>query len=80
MHMEIFQEEKHQNDINHLSDGLPEQLCDFKQQLARITSHKYSAWLSANPWEDSYFVLTTEEFRDSLACRYGKLQEHYKLV
>ena len=67
-----LQEEKHQNDVNHLIDVVPEQLCDLKQQLSRITSHKCSAWLSANPWEDAYFAMTSEEFRDSLACRYGK--------
>ena len=28
--------------------------------------------MSANPWEDEFFVLTPEEFRDSMACRYAK--------
>ena len=29
-----LQEEQHQNDVNHLIDRLPEQLCDFNQQLS----------------------------------------------
>ena len=45
---------------------------DFSNQITRIMSYKCSSWLSANPWEDSYFVMTPDEFRDSMACRYSK--------
>ena len=46
---------------------------DFSKQIDRIMTYKCSSWLSATPWEDSYFVMTPDEFRDSMACRYQKL-------
>ena len=45
---------------------------DQKEHLKRITSNKCSAWLSANPWEDEHFAMTPDEFRDLMACQYGK--------
>ena len=31
--------------------------------------------MSANPWEDEYFAMTLHEFKDSMACRYGKVPQ-----
>jgi penicillin-binding protein-related factor A (putative recombinase) len=43
-----------------------------KEHMSRILDYKCSAWLAVNPWEDEFFYMHADEFRDSIACRYGK--------
>ena len=67
-------------ELHNILENLPPEKKDLKEQLKRITSYKCSAWLSVNPWEDNFFSLTVDEFKDSMACRYAKtpraLQAH----
>ena len=60
------------SEVENLIQNMPEELQENKIQLQRITSNKCSSWLTVNPCEDEYFSLTPDEFRDSMACRYGK--------
>ena len=68
-------EDERQNscEVEHLIQNMPVELQDYKRQLQRITKFKCSFWLTVNLSEDEYFSLTPDEFRDSMACRYGKL-------
>jgi hypothetical protein len=66
------EDENNAEELEIILENLPEAQKDLKEQLKRITSYKCSAWLSVNPWEDSFFSLTVDEFKDSMACRYAK--------
>ena len=68
-------EDERQNscEVEHLIQNMPVELQDYQRQLQRITKFKCSSWLTVNPSEDEYFSLTPDEFRDSMACRYGKI-------
>ena len=68
----VTEDKRNIEEVDNLVKRLPQEKADLKQHLTRITSHKCSSWLSANPWEDIFFSLTADEFRDSMACRYGK--------
>ena len=68
----VTEDKRNIEEVENLIKRLPQEKADLKQHLTRITSHKCSSWLSANPWEDVFFSLTADEFRDSMACRYGK--------
>ena len=64
---------QHIQEVQSLIDSIQDK--DQKEHLKRITSNKCAAWLSANPWEDEYFAMTLHEFKDSMACRYGKVPQ-----
>ena len=61
--------QKNEDEVRMIIQNLPD---EQKQHMSRILDHKCSAWLAVNPWEDEFFNLHADEFRDSVACRYGK--------
>ena len=69
---------QHIQEVQSFMDSVQDK--DQKEHLKRITSNKCSAWLSANPWEDEYFAMTLHEFKDSMACRYGKVPQGLHLL
>ena len=58
----LEQDEKYIQELDSIIQNLPNEHQDFKKQLSNISKYKCSSWLSANPWEDEFFVLTPEEF------------------
>ena len=66
------EDQKHLDEVKVLAQNLPPERKLYKDHLSRIVSNKCSAWLSVNPWEDEYFFMPPDEFRDSMSCRYGK--------
>jgi hypothetical protein len=68
----LNEDTKSADEIKELLEKIPEEKACLKTQLNRIVYNKCSAWLSVNPWEDEFFSMTADEFKDSMACRYGK--------
>ena len=66
------EDQKHLDEVKVLVQNLLPERKLYKDHLSRIVSNKCSAWLSVNPWEDEYFFMPPDEFRDSMSCRYGK--------
>ena len=66
----LDEDRKNTDEVDNFLEAMPEEQAQHKAQLHRIISNKCSAWLSVNPWEDG--SMTADEFRDSMACRYGK--------
>ena len=52
----ITEDKRNIEEVDNLIKILPQEKADLKQHLTRITSHKCSSWLSANPWEDFFFL------------------------
>jgi hypothetical protein len=67
------QDEETAEEIAQIIQNIPDSQIHFRQHLSRITSYKCSAWLQMCPWEDDFFFLHPDEFRDSMACRYGQI-------
>ena len=67
----IWKEADNKRNIEEIQNLIQSLSPDQREHLKRITSTKCSAWLSANPWEEEYLAMTQDEFRDSMACRYG---------
>ena len=63
------EDQKHLDEVKVLVQNLPPERKLYKDHLSRIVSNKCSAWLSVNPWEDEYFFMPPDEFRDSMSCR-----------
>ena len=51
----VTEEKRNIEEVDNLIKTLPQEQEDLKQHLTRITSHNCSSWLSANPWEDTFF-------------------------
>ena len=67
-----MEEEETLNEVKILLQEIPIERKEQQQHLTNILNNKCSAWLAASPWEDEYFSMTPDEFRDSMALRYGK--------
>ena len=52
----VTEDKRNVEEVENLIKRLPQEKADLKQHLTRITSHKCSSWLSANPWEDLFFL------------------------
>ena len=51
----VTEDTRNVEEVENLIERLLQEKADLKQHLTRITSHKCSSWLSANPWEDVFF-------------------------